>query len=165
VLPRDPRSAEVLQVVVEEFSRGARMDLPMAGRLGECPAGRCAVHVPAPRLEPLSGSSNTILVGAPGFEPGTSATRTQRSTGLSHAPEQTGLNRGRGGMDGPSYRRLASCRAGASRVPFQSLGSNPLSDLLRRSRGFECYHTPNPNGRGGIRTHADNVHTISNRAP
>ena len=27
-----------------------------------------------------------VLLGAPGFEPGTSATRTQRSTGLSHAP-------------------------------------------------------------------------------
>ena len=27
-----------------------------------------------------------LKVGAPGFEPGTSASRTQRSTGLSHAP-------------------------------------------------------------------------------
>ena len=54
-----------------------------------------------------------VTIGVPGFEPGTSATRTQRSTGLSHAPELTG----------------------------------------------NCY------GRGGIRTHADYVHTISNRAP
>lgn len=32
-------------------------------------------------------------IGAPGFEPGTSATRTQRSTGLSHAPNPTGILR------------------------------------------------------------------------
>ena len=31
--------------------------------------------------------SPPFVIGAPGFEPGTSATRTQRSTGLSHAPE------------------------------------------------------------------------------
>ena len=31
-----------------------------------------------------------LPIGAPGFEPGTSATRTQRSTGLSHAPEPIG---------------------------------------------------------------------------
>ena len=34
----------------------------------------------APRYRPK------YSIGAPGFEPGTSATRTQRSTGLSHAP-------------------------------------------------------------------------------
>ena len=38
------------------------------------------------RTGPLGG----YLIGAPGFEPGTSATRTQRSTGLSHAPNTTG---------------------------------------------------------------------------
>jgi hypothetical protein len=32
-------------------------------------------------------NDGTSSVGAPGFEPGTSASRTQRSTGLSHAPK------------------------------------------------------------------------------
>ena len=31
-------------------------------------------------------TGSCFVIGAPGFEPGTSATRTQRSTGLSHAP-------------------------------------------------------------------------------
>ncbi len=47
------------------------------------------------------------LIGVPGFEPGTSATRTQRSTGLSHAPEPTGNYHGRGGIDLASLGRLA----------------------------------------------------------
>ncbi len=42
-------------------------------------------------------------IGAPGFEPGTSASRTQRSTGLSHAPNNKGAHsrrhcNGRGGI-------------------------------------------------------------------
>ena len=35
-------------------------------------------------------SEGTISIGVPGFEPGTSATRTQRSTGLSHTPDYSG---------------------------------------------------------------------------
>ena len=31
-----------------------------------------------------------VTIGVPGFEPGTSATRTQRSTGLSHTPDYSG---------------------------------------------------------------------------
>ena len=41
----------------------------------------------------------------------------------------------------------------ASRPPSSPLGSNPLGDLLRRSRGFERFRL-SINGRGGIRTHA-----------
>jgi hypothetical protein len=55
----------------------------------------CSSYAPqAARLEPpvLIRARHTrtayadFLIGAPGFEPGTSASRTQRSTGLSHAP-------------------------------------------------------------------------------
>ena len=55
-----------------------------------------AHHILPPRLNlrfwrPPDGGRrelvcSSIRVGAPGFEPGTSASRTQRSTGLSHAP-------------------------------------------------------------------------------
>ncbi len=49
---------------------------------GRCPHDfqSCALSHSATR------PSKTGTIGAPGFEPGTSATRTQRSTGLSHAP-------------------------------------------------------------------------------
>jgi hypothetical protein len=40
------------------------------------------------RSHQQAGLQKTI--GAPGFEPGTSASRTQRSTGLSHAPSENG---------------------------------------------------------------------------
>ena len=40
-----------------------------------------------------------LPIGAPGFEPGTSATRTQRSTGLSHAPEPTRVNQCTDGLN------------------------------------------------------------------
>ncbi len=43
----------------------------------------------------------------------------------------------------------------ASRIPTPSLGSNPLCEFLRNSRGFESkQHIWYFNGRGGIRTHA-----------
>ena len=38
-------------------------------------------------------SDRPFSIGAPGFEPGTSASRTQRSTGLSHAPISGGPSR------------------------------------------------------------------------
>ena len=75
--------------------------------------------------------SHAPTVGAPGFEPGTSATRTQRSTGLSHAPkreERLPSNHSvqRTGWDGPPG------------------GFTVLGRLQH----------PACNGRGGIRTHA-----------
>ena len=51
------------------------------------PRGQMPTRFPVVRLKPLGHPSfKTGKIGAPGFEPGTSATRTQRSTGLSHAP-------------------------------------------------------------------------------
>jgi hypothetical protein len=44
----------------------------------------------------IVNNDGTSQVGAPGFEPGTSASRTQRSTGLSHAPNK---------KTAPSWRR------------------------------------------------------------
>ena len=48
--------------------------------------------------------SGVSLIGAPGFEPGTSATRTQRSTGLSHAPDPTRVNQRTGWDSNPRGR-------------------------------------------------------------
>ena len=45
-----------------------------------------AARLNAPVQRPVDPLLRSLIVGAPGFEPGTSATRTQRSTGLSHAP-------------------------------------------------------------------------------
>ncbi len=102
----------------------------------------------APRLEPavliraqhLLGRIRGIPIGAPGFEPGTSATRTQRSTGLSHAPRSTWIRAVRAARPFPparSTRPTACAPLRGSRV-----GSNLRTLLLTQ------------NGRGGIRTHA-----------
>ena len=63
-------------------------------------------------------------VGAPGFEPGTSASRTQRSTGLSHAP--------RGTAD-----RALGAGAGLAREPAAKkrvTGFEPATSTLARLR-------------------------------
>ena len=58
---------------------------------------------------------SSIRVGAPGFEPGTSASRTQRSTELSHAPNSSGW----GGIDlrSPSAILGSSRRSPPRTVP------------------------------------------------
>ena len=60
------------------------------------------------------------LIGAPGFEPGTSATRTQRSTGLSHAPK-------------PVLEPRGGCALRANTTSARSTRPH-ASALLRRSR-------------------------------
>ena len=77
------------------------------------------------------------------------------------------LRSGRGGIELRSFRDPCSS-------PLRS-ESSPRCSPLRRLRGFERaggddhlspdLHPAYFSGRGGIRTHADNVHTISNRAP
>ena len=56
-------------------------------------------------------------IGAPGFEPGTSASRTQRSTGLSHAP-----------------RVMRSPAPGAGAAPADAVGESADEE---RVTGFE----------------------------
>ncbi len=84
------------------------------------------------------GSKRRNTVGAPGFEPGTSASRTQRSTELSHAPKST-INRPKPrsyGKRGPSYSQAEG-------------GGIELERIPQRPRWPSC----TPSGRGGIRTH------------
>ncbi len=75
-----------------------------------------------------SGFPSGTNIGVPGFEPGTSATRTQRSTGLSHTPDYSGTDNGRGGIE---LRRFTPCSS-----PLRSESSPPRSPL-RGLRGFE----------------------------
>ena len=87
---------------------------------------------------------SSISIGAPGFEPGTSASRTQRSTELSHAPFLPTIDNGRGGI---------RTHAGLHPHDFQSCA---LSHSATRPG-----HTRRPlgpdlrvaNGGSGIRTH------------
>ena len=58
-------------------------------------------------------------IGAPGFEPGTSATRTQRSTGLSHAP------------DLPFFRTRPNGRSGMRVAARRGLANRPLGRIAR----------------------------------
>ena len=65
-------------------------------------------------------------IGAPGFEPGTSASRTQRSTGLSHAPRVMRIARMARGR----------ARRGGRRVGFRErvTGFEPATSTLARLR-------------------------------
>ena len=60
---------------------------------------------------PIPHAKCSKLIGAPGFEPGTSATRTQRSTGLSHAPNRPALWIGPalGQADGVGFEPTRAC--------------------------------------------------------
>ena len=113
------------------------------------------------KLQPFS-------IGAPGFEPGTSATRTQRSTGLSHAPK-VGLPP----ADGDARQLAASpaiqqgaapwarhrARWDSQPRPAPSRPEGEPEDAKRR-KAQPWVRTPPPpgraplaSGRGGIRTH------------
>ena len=81
-----------------------------------------------------SGRIRGNTIGAPGFEPGTSATRTQRSTGLSHAPK-------------PDHYHSARIRASTC-CPARL---EPRRALLRRSPWVRIsISTAHSNGRGGM---------------
>ena len=132
----------------QQSGRKPRFDLVQSGR----PDGNADAYPDFP-------------IGAPGFEPGTSASRTQRSTGLSHAPHlpcsrHRGRrcqmsSHGRGGMDLASLGRLAQrsslvrfapthfCRS--ARTHFGSCFAVPVGSNQQPSCSY---------GRGGIRTHA-----------
>ena len=89
----------------------------------------------------LCAASRRFLIGVPGFEPGTSATRTQRSTGLSHTPRTTyRVTTTADGVGWTSLRDVVSLEhpVGASREHRNpSLGSTHA--LLRSLRGFEHF--------------------------
>ncbi len=74
---------------------------------------------------------SSIPVGAPGFEPGTSASRTQRSTELSHAPKSRKNGRGgirtHAGINPHDFQSCALSRS-ATRPSFRPNGGlNPTS--------------------------------------
>ena len=132
-------------------------------RLGGQPLDRKAGHTSAPRLNLRfqSGQPPELKVGAPGFEPGTSASRTQRSTELSHAPKfayhrpenvpagtrGAGYFNGRGGID------LGSPPAILARLVGQLTGRSADHSSAPRLELIPPHHLCTPNGRGGIRTH------------
>ena len=113
------------------------------------------------KLQPFS-------IGAPGFEPGTSATRTQRSTGLSHAPK-VGLPP----ADGDARQLAASPAIQQGAAPWarhrarwdsqpRAAPSRPEGEPedAQRRKAQPWVRTPPPpgraplaSGRGGIRTH------------
>jgi hypothetical protein len=94
-------------------------------------------------------------IGAPGFEPGTSATRTQRSTGLSHAPVTDGL-----ATDGVGFSSLTL-------AALHSLRSFRAEPTLRSSAKITWVRTlaPIPTDGVGFEPTRAFAHTISNRAP
>jgi hypothetical protein len=59
-------------------------DPALPQRLGGCAPSRTAASHGG-------GSNEALIVGAPGFEPGTSPTRTVRATRLRHAPRRSSL--------------------------------------------------------------------------
>ena len=86
---------------------------------------------------PAGRGSWASSIGVPGFEPGTSATRTQRSTGLSHTPDYSGNDNGRGGMELRSRSDPRSSRGSPDRrfaITLRPLESNPPSVLASRVR-------------------------------
>ena len=87
------------------------------------PRGRMPTRFPVVRLKPLGHPSfDTGQIGAPGFEPGTSATRTQRSTGLSHAPWR---------WESPAARAPVS-RPATGKMSAEAEGLEPPSACARR---------------------------------
>ncbi len=135
-----------------------------AGPPNGASARTCGSH---PGASPCWPPSAEPLIGAPGFEPGTSATRTQRSTGLSHAPK-TGLAFLRGlaapncsNHKGVGWARCASRVAGssarrASRDPMLPRSARPTLPICCANRrvGSNSCLAAHQTGRGGIRTHA-----------
>ena len=111
-------------------------------------------------------------VGAPGFEPGTSASRTQRSTGLSHAPNSTLTGQTR--FCGNAWARTCVKRTvssgwggirtheGINPHDFQScaLSRSATHPVVGGGKGgarteSHHHHFTTSNGGSGIRTHAD----------
>ena len=131
--------------------------------------GECNTILPALQsggMNKAAPPSTALQIGAPGFEPGTSATRTQRSTGLSHAPDPTrvkngrGPNNGRGGIRthaGVSPHDFQSCALSHSATrPKQQPWTGPTctTKALGLSSPTQPTRVHGEYGGSGIRTHA-----------
>ena len=81
-------------------------------------------------------SRSTFEVGAPGFEPGTSASRTQRSTGLSHAPTCSPTER--------STFRLSSRRVDRTAIDIEHALRASYTLLASSSRQPDSNRRPQP---------------------
>jgi hypothetical protein len=77
------------------------------------------------------GSNKGQTVGAPGFEPGTSPTRTARATRLRHAPTRSGVSHTAGRLGGPLRPAVS---AGRRRLPpaRPPRGANPYPRFAPR---------------------------------
>ena len=130
------------------WQRGGRCTRSRA-RSG-CLGGTSDLH-PLAREARRTRPSGGQPIGAPGFEPGTSATRTQRSTGLSHAPDPTRVQtqQRRGGIDLPAVGRLASHRLRASRYLLRRSSQTHSVIFCEYLVGSNTTAFP-INGRGGI---------------
>ncbi len=125
--------------------------------------------------EPGPGRPSRLIkptIGAPGFEPGTSATRTQRSTGLSHAPrtqphpprvcapERTGWDSNPRGCLAPHDFQSCALSRSATRPenPDESGDTRPCSTLpgsIPTRSAPESGRGTSTNGGSGIRTGGD----------
>ena len=90
-------------------------------------------------------------VGAPGFEPGTSASRTQRSTGLSHAPKLPVHPSGQ-----PDSNRRPQPWQGCA-LPAELCPRSHRSELNRRPLDYES--SALPLSYGGVRSGAGGSRT------
>ncbi len=134
------------------------------------PSAAAACSLTRARKSGRRGVGCFIKVGAPGFEPGTSASRTQRSTELSHAPKFTrhrpeNVPAGTRGRDHVRKAKRMGWDSPANRSAILSGLGGHLPDRT-------ADHVPAP--RLEPTTIADGVgfeptrvltHTISNRAP
>ncbi len=101
------------------FTRGTRIEL-------RSPIGD-------PRRIRAKPQETFQTIGAPGFEPGTSATRTQRSTGLSHAPDLQPHHRpGRGSVPQKNVQPPKQCsRSERAPADHSMSGIRPEGDRGR----------------------------------
>ena len=134
--------AEIVEAVVSVVAEAEGLEPPsaFARRISSAVPYQLGLRLrmrTPPETEPRESTHRFYLfpIGAPGFEPGTSATRTQRSTGLSHAPHHF---QPRTGWDS-NPRGLSPTRFPIVRL--KPLGHPSLAWVRRY-------------GGGGIRTHA-----------
>ena len=108
------------------------------------------------------------IIGVPGFEPGTSATRTQRSTGLSHTPDYSGTCEADGvGLSCGRFAILATVRFAPTRAHDASRCAVCVGPNGRRRRPPRSSVLVQPTATDGVGFEPTRAlaHTISNRAP
>jgi hypothetical protein len=124
-------------------SRGARICRRSAQRFDPEHASACEVPGTVPGSQDAEEGRSSLIdprVGAPGFEPGTSASRTQRSTGLSHAPNCLSSPPDHPSGQPDSNRRPQPWQGCA--LPAELCPRSHRSDLNRRPLDYESSALP-----------------------